>query len=462
MARPEKQVLEERKKFLTTLAECADKPSKFSDIFLNHQLYPYNAKYVDSKERFIIYRSGRQAGKTMSTAVKSIHFAFFAPLMSDTVKNECTILIAAPTQNQASIMFDRIRSLVQNNDFLKGYIVRNTQTELWLRWLDDGGVTKIITRATGETGATLRGYSPHVIIADECAFIKRSILTAFLPSGMATQAKVWLTSTPYGKNTFFYEAHQNSKPMNPKGLWTEFHVSSLENPTIKADPLFLQQIKNLAQEEYVQEVEGEFLDIGDALFPRALLMEAISDKQPIGRVRYYLGCDIARSGKDETVYCLIAVDEEDTMYVISTEAEAQSNLVNVAGRLGEYCRQYPGIETIYLDETGLGAGVMDMARARDLPVRGIVFTMPEKAEMYTDLRVHFENHRVKIRDTGRLIFQLGYLRREYTDESRKLKIVSDSHDDYADALALACKAMARGDTWHVIPMSDKMNKLMFG
>ena len=196
MARPDKQVLEERENFVQTIADCATNPSLFSKVFLNHELFDYNQKYVNCQDRFIVYRSGRQVGKTMSTAVKAIHFAFFAPVMLKTVKHECTIVIAAPTQNQATIMFDRIRSLIINNDFLKGYVIRNTQSEMWVKYLDNSGVSKIITRATGETGVSLRGYSPHVIIADECSFIKTSILKAFLPSCMATQAKVWLTSTP--------------------------------------------------------------------------------------------------------------------------------------------------------------------------------------------------------------------------------------------------------------------------
>ena len=111
------------------IVDCVDKPSIFSEVFLGHKLFEYNKKYVDCKDRFIVYRSGRQVGKTMSTAVKTVHFAFFAPLLSETVKNECIIVIAAPTQDQASIMFDRIRTLVMRNDFLKGYVVRNTQTE---------------------------------------------------------------------------------------------------------------------------------------------------------------------------------------------------------------------------------------------------------------------------------------------------------------------------------------------
>ena len=59
MARPNKEVLEERQNFLQTITECADNPSKFSEVFLNHKLFPYNKQYVDCKDRFIVYRSGR-------------------------------------------------------------------------------------------------------------------------------------------------------------------------------------------------------------------------------------------------------------------------------------------------------------------------------------------------------------------------------------------------------------------
>ena len=222
-------------------------------------------------------------------------------------------------------------------------------------------MTKIITRATGETGVSLRGYSPHVIIADECSFIKTDILRAFLPSGMATRAKVWLTSTPFSKSGYFYEACQNAKPKNPDGMWLEFHVKSTDNPLVQEDPVFIEEIKKLTREEYVQEVEGEFLDIGDALIPNSLIMESITDRKPIGRVRYYMGVDVARTGRDETVYTIISVDDKDNVFLESVEAESQSNVVDVAGRLGEMATQY-NAETIFVDETGLGGGLLDLAR----------------------------------------------------------------------------------------------------
>ena len=460
MVRPTNEEVKERKDFMQVIAECATNPSKFSEVFLNHKLFDYNQKYVNCKDRFIVYRSGRQVGKTMSTAVKAIHFAFFAPLQLKTVKDECTIVIAAPTQNQATIMFDRIRSLVINNDFLKGYIVRNTQSELWVNYLDGKGMSKIITRATGETGVSLRGYSPHCIIADECSFIKSSILKAFLPSGMATHARVWLTSTPFSKSGYFFEACQNAKPSNPDGMWTEFHVKSTDSPLIQEDPSFLEEIKKLTRDEYVQEVEGEFLDIGNALIPNNLIKEAIVDYKPRGRINYYMGVDIARTGRDETVFTVIGVDEDEVVFVEDVIAEAQSNVVDVCGRIGDLVRDYK-VESVFIDETGLGGGLVDLARERDLPVRGVVFTLQEKAEMYKNLRLLFENHKIKLKEINKLVYQLSYLRREYTEKG-VMKIKSEEHDDYPDSLVLACRAVQGGGGWHVMDIKEHLQKHLFG
>jgi|TARA_R110000824_G_scaffold47806_3_gene135680 hypothetical protein len=460
MGRPTTEELSERQDFMQVIAECADSPSKFSEVFLGHKLFDYNVKYVDCQDRFIVYRSGRQVGKTMSTAVKAIHFAFFAPLMLETINRECTIVIAAPTQNQSGIMFDRIRSLIMGNDFLKNYVVRNTQTEMTVAFLDNTGVSKIVTRATGEKGTGLRGYSPHCIIADECSFIKTDILRAFLPSGMATHARVWLTSTPFSKSGYFYEASMNSKPKNPEGLWTEFHVKSTDNPLIQQDPTFVEEMKKLTREEYVQEVEGEFLDIGDQLIPYSLLMEAVNDKQPRGRLKHYMGVDVARSGRDETVFTIVSVDEDDSVFVEEVFSETQSNVVQVCGRIGDMVRDYR-LETVFIDETGLGGGLIDLAREQDIPARGVVFSLQEKGSMYKNLRLLFENHKITLKNVDKMIYQLSYLKRAYT-ENGQMKVKSDEHDDYPDSLVLACRALTAGNNWYVLDVGKHLRESLFG
>jgi phage terminase large subunit-like protein len=464
VAKPTADITKKRENIMTMVAEMAKSPAKFSEVLLGHKLFKYNAEYADSTERFLIYRSGRQAGKTMTTAVKAIHWSFFAPILSQDAKEkkEGVIIIAAPTQNQASIMFDRIRTLVKNSDFLSQYVIRSTQTEMWIQWLNKKGMTKIYVRATGETGVTLRGYSPHVIIADECAFIKRSIMVAFLPSGMATKASVWLTSTPFGKQGYFYESSQQSRPKVEDGLWREFHVRSIDNPKIASDPLFLEQVKSLSAEEYTQEVDGEFLDIGDSLIPFDLLMAAHTRKwSPVGATRYFMGLDVARSGRDETVFMTIEVDEDNKIRVVEYEKESQSNLVDIVGRVGELMQKYP-YETIFIDETGLGGGVVDLARRRDYPIRGITFSLSEKSTMYKNIRMIFENKKIVVpQQDKRVLYQLSYLKREYTEEGKlKVKVEEGTKDDHADALALACNAVSFGEGWYYVETGQGWKNLM--
>ena len=148
------------------------------------------------------------------------------------------------------------------------------------------------------------------------------------------------------------------------------------------------------------------------------------------------------------------------VYLEHVEAEGQSNVVDVAGRIQDLVRDYR-IETVYIDETGLGGGLVDICNERQLPVRGVVFSLQEKAEMYKNLRLIFENHKIKLKQVNKLIYQLSYLRREYT-ESGIMKIKSDDHDDYPDSLALACRAVSNDGGWHVMEIGDNIRKALFG
>lgn len=142
------------------------------------------------------------------------------------------------------------------------------------------------------------------------------------------------------------------------------------------------------------------------------------------------------------------------------ESEPQSNVVQVAGKMHDFVRRY-NLETIFVDETGLGGGLVDLAREQRLPVRGVFFSLQEKAEMYKNLRLLFENHKIKLKQINKLVYQLSYLRREYT-ETGIMKIKSDEHDDFPDSLVLACKAVDSGASWYVVDVGKNLRKALFG
>ena len=63
----------------------------------------------------------------------------------------------------------------------------------------------------------------------------------------------------------------------------------------------------------------------------------------------------------------LKVDNDDTEFVEHVEAGGQSNVADEAGRIQDMVRDYR-VETVFIDETGLGGGLGDMCNERQRPV----------------------------------------------------------------------------------------------
>ena len=438
---------------LETMVRAVKEPSFFVEMFLGMELYDYNKEYVNDLKRWILYRAGRKVGKTTSTACKALYYAFYAPLLLKRVKEICRILIVAPAQKQANIMMDEIKLRSKSGEFFSSFIIKEKAEEIHIGWATGTGYTQIMTTAAGDTGNSVRGFQPHIVIVDECAFIKQRVITALIPSILAQKGHVWLTSTPFGKIGYFFEKSMKANVLgkDKKKRWHEHHVSSLQNPEIANDPDAIEELKDsMTEEEYKQEALGEFSDDAGTLIARQLIIDAISDVR-VGTksLRYFIGVDIAGKGKDETVFTLIGVDDNGKVYVKKVFAEGTTNAVRLIERLEDWCKDYP-IERIYMDETARGGPVVDMALSKGLDVVGITFTRKAKMSMYRRLVLLFESHLIKIPNESKLINQLAFLRMERMADHIRIEAEHGQHDDYPDSLALACSGLDNTDTWSVM------------
>ena len=461
MGRSSKEQKQFREQLLKTVLKCKDSPAMFARDILGYEPYWYNAPYLDCMEKWVVYRNGRQAGKSQSVACKALHFAWYAPYLLDTVHDTCEILMVAPTKNQATIVMDKIKAYIKRNKILKSYVVKEIANEIWIRFVNGAGITKIYTRASGDKGDTIRGYSPHVIIIDEAAFVRNAVITALLPAGLATNARVWMCSTPLAKQEYFFEACNNARAGSeilkntiwdkPEGKWIQFKATSLMSPDVKKHPDMVDELNRLSRDAHQVEVLGEFLDAGNSLIPHSLLVDAVGDFDLPDNITYYLGVDIARHGKDETVYTLIAVDRQGKVYMVDSQTKASTPITEVVDDIEEYFKIYGRkLETAFLDETGVGGGALDFALARNLPVRGLQFGTQSKSELYVNLLKIFERRNIKLGNSQtELVTQLSYLKKEYTRDG-KLRIVSEIDDDRPDSLALACSPLQEGDAWHLL------------
>jgi len=193
------------------LQKLLDNPVLFSETVLDFHPFAYQEKLLRDYSRRIVSCMGRQTGKTTTIAVKAIHFAYTNP--------KTTTLIVSPSLRQSMILFDRIVSLIYNNEWLPTSVVRKTRTIIQL---DTG--SQIIALPCSEN--FLRGYTAHLLIIDEAAFLPETTMTNILfPMLATTHGTLILLSTPWGKNHYFYRAF-----MDPD--FSVHRVKSVECPLI--------------------------------------------------------------------------------------------------------------------------------------------------------------------------------------------------------------------------------------
>ncbi len=160
-----------------------------------------------------------------------------------------------------------------------------------------------------------------------------------------------------------------------------------------------------------------------------------------------LGVDVARFGSDHTALCV-----RRGWRVESLRSFSRVDTMRTAGEAAALVRDRD-IPAVFVDEGGLGAGVVDRLRELEVPVHGVQFGgkarqsgrfANKRAELFWELRRLFNDNLIAIPRDEELISQLLGLRYDVTSAGQ-VKMESKSSlrrrglrsPDKADALALA-------------------------
>lgn len=175
---------------------------------------------------------------------------------------------------------------------------------------------------------------------------------------------------------------------------------------------------------------------------------------------YILGVDLARLGQDSTVFLVIEKPfNSDDLYIVYLK-EFPHNLLTEIVDYTKYLDQRFHFDKIYMDTTGLGAGPYDELtrdpsysyRTGDCKFSSNIDGKPFKEVAYNNLKMLLER-RVKglpgglhLPDHKKLLWELVDLRYEITTNGRvKIHHSLRGHDDYSDALVLACLHFRPGE-----------------
>jgi phage FluMu gp28-like protein len=326
-----------------------------------------------------------------------------------------------------------------------------------LRWSNGSRVL-----ALPANPATARGYSANLFL-DEFAFHEKpdEIWRAIYPSisnPLKRQFKLRIVSTPNGKANKFYELWDGKA-----GAAYSKHKVTIHDAVRLGLPLNIDDLRaGMADPEgWAQEYECDFIDTAAVLLPYELIatcesaecFEAVTpDFFKRRDRRIYCGIDFGRK-RDLTV-CWTFEKVGDVLWtrevLVLAKMPTPDQVEILKPRIAAATR-------VCLDYTGPGIGLGDyLVKAfgehnpeqhRLGKVELCTFTAPMKADVFTKLRMKFEERGLRIPISREIREDLHAIHRTTTANGQvtyKAPHSEDGHSDRATALALGNRAASSG------------------
>jgi hypothetical protein len=318
------------------------------------RLDPWQKEVLDYKGNIVVC-SGRQTGKSTVVAIKAAEFAVNNP--------KKLVLIISVTEDQAIELLLKCQLYIADNYKKRIKMGKDRPTKQILR-LTNGSMIR--TKAVGQSGVGVRGFTIDMLIADEAAFMPEDVWPAVTPMLLTTGGDIILISTPHGKKGYFFQAYHNER-------FKTIHINTLEeigkrpiseswNEAQKdfAEEFFESERERMSKREFGQEYLGLFIDDLAQFFPDEVIKRSmIQQRQVVSKENrdFFLGVDIARLGGDDTTF---EVFERKGELLIHRESLVWKKVLlsQITEKIMDLDKFWH-FKRIYLDDGGIGVGVFD-------------------------------------------------------------------------------------------------------
>jgi len=416
-------------------------PVLFAEKILNFHPYEYQKKTLRAciEKKRVVAIFARQSGKSTIVAIFCLFWAL-------AVKNQ-SVIICSPTQKQSGWLFDKIRGHIFQSKYLQSECLENYKTKISF---GNGSIIQALT--VGATGKSIKGATANVLVMEESALIKDSIVNeVIMPMLAATDKKggtIIQLSTPKGKNHFWqatlpgsgYEViHVDYKECIKSGQYTEKFIED--------------QKKTLTTDEFASEYLAIFTDSEGAVYPydvidphvyTSLKLAGTPDRvEKEGYKEFYLGIDLGRFGSS-TVFTLFGRDMNEVYDVMMIIEMRKASFKSQIAYLRFITKHVP-IRKIGIDSTGMGLSLYETLRDEFGNMIPVNFNTKSKQEMIHNFRKLLRTNRIRLPDHKKLITQL--IDQTYKLNSQGDEIYSPSpgvHDDLFWSIHLAALMDKRG------------------
>lgn len=293
-----------------------------------------------------------------------------------------------------------------------------------------------------------------LLIVDEASGVSQQIYDAAEGALTSENARLLLIGNPTQLAGEFYTAFKSP-------LYHKIHISYQDTPNFHAETVTRPYLITPAWVEekrvhwgegtplWQSRVEGEFPEQGDDTLIPLPWIEAAQQRYAANApaIIEHLGVDVARYGSDSSVIVSRGGRRAEIYKMLR-----KRSTMELAGAVVNALDETNAIRA-YIDEIGVGGGVVDRLKEQNKPVVGVNVADNAKdgdryinlrAEGYWNLREHFQAGTIDIPPDDRLSGELSNIKYAFDSKGRyKIESKEDmkarglSSPDIADALMLA-------------------------
>ena len=445
----------------------------FCEKILGTKLHYYQKEVMNEHHKYIAMCWGRQLGKTTLLSFKATHYAVTNP--------NKLIMILSQDRERAREFYNLIIGHILGNPLLANMIVgdaKQSETKL-------SNGTRLINKAAGRDGRSLRGFSVDLLIIDEADFVPEPVFIAGEQCTASVRGAIWLISTPFRKGTTFhkyftdgqlargkYEGtvpldEDEERPDSPIGQEFDFLTfhhdyraglqAFKEDGLTQIDGIFIKKKqKSMERWAFEQEYLAKWSDDIASYFNEKQIRACLTDLSlkeedyieygEVGQT-YYMGVDFAKH-KDKTMITTIKRLNNGQYQVVRVDVwEGRDwdkqiiDLNHIVGKIN------PAM--IYIDKTGVGDVMLDFMKnmanvgAERNHMQGkiepINFAIQTKTTLYSHLQNMIGNRMLHLPLDKKLLAELIFIQYEKTPASEWVRIHAPTgmYDDFPDSLALA-------------------------
>jgi hypothetical protein len=249
---------------------------------------PWQRELLLGREREVLLNCCRQAGKSTAASALALHEALYSP--------GALVLLLSPGLRQSRELF---RKVLAAYDAVGRPVRARHTTQLQIELAHGARIVSLPGKE-----ATIRGYSPALVVIDEAARVPDDLYRAVRPMLAVTHGRLLALSTPFGQRGWFYRAWHGS------GAWKRICIPWTACPRIR--PEFIETERHALGNAWVaQEYECLFTAMEGLVYPD--FAQALCETTPPAEGRQLGGIDWGWRNPFAAIWGVL--DREDVLWL---------------------------------------------------------------------------------------------------------------------------------------------------